>query len=561
MPDTFVALAMKLLDSRRGRYLFSLLSGLLLALAWPCIGDLTPLIFVAWVPLILVQERLITRAARPRAFYPHVLLAMGVWNICTTWWLWCVSESTGTKLFTLIGPNVGNVLLMSIPLVLARVARRWGGMRLGALAFVLFWLGFERFHLDWDLSWPWLTLGNVFADDVAWVQWYEWTGHLGGSLWVLLVNVFFASAVLGWPSAVVKWKTLLVPSLVVLLPLLGSVLYFRSMAGRLPDGSMEVVVVQPNIDPYGGKFEIDPLVQLDNMLALADQQVTDSTALVVLPETALQEDFDLENREGRLVRTGLWENQIEASRSVQRIVAWLQDHPHALVLSGMSPGRLYAATEEHPVSARRLGNSDLFYDVYNAAVLVDAQGRTHMYNKSKLVPGVELLPYEELLAPLAIDLGGTSGSLGRQEERSALPVNGAQVAPIICYESVYGDYVTGYVRNGADLLVIMTNDGWWDESPGHLQHLAFGRLRAIETRRAIARCANTGISCFIDPFGRLAQATEWWKPAVIRQRVALNSTLTFFARSGDLIGRCAFWASHGLVILLVVLYIRRRRAT
>ncbi|MEO8068143.1 MAG: apolipoprotein N-acyltransferase [Flavobacteriales bacterium] len=550
---------MKLLDSRRGRYLFSLLSGLLLALAWPCIGDLTALIFVAWVPLILVQERLVARSARPRAFYPHVLLAMGVWNICTTWWLWCVSESTGTKLFTLIGPNVGNVLLMSVPLVLARVARRWGGIRLGAVAFVLFWLGFERFHLDWDLSWPWLTLGNVFANNVAWVQWYEWTGHLGGSLWVLLANVVFAWALLRWNTAVVKWKTVLVPSLVVLTPLLGSLWYDLNGANCTTASSMEVVLVQPNIDPYGGKFETDPLVQLDNMLALADQEVTDSTAMVVLPETALQEDFDLENRDGHLVRTGLWENDIGGSRSVQRIVAWLGSHPGAAVLSGMSAGRLYQANEERPVSARRLGNSDLFYDVYNAAVLVTSQGVVGVYNKSKLVPGVEMIPYEEYLGPLSVDLGGTTGSLGRQEERSAMAVGSVQVAPIICYESVYGDYVTGYVRNGADLLVIMTNDGWWDESPGHLQHLAFGRLRAIETRRAIARCANTGISCFIDPCGRLEQPTEWWKPAVIRQRVALNSSLTFFARSGDVIGRSAFWASHGLVILLIVLYIRRRR--
>ena len=553
-------MALKLLDSRGGRLFFSLLSGLLLALAWPCIGDLTPLIFFAWVPLILVQERLIALGERPRVFYPHALLALAVWNACTTWWLYSVSEPMSTKLFAVIGPNVGNVLLMSIPLVLARVARRWGGGWTGAIAFLVFWIGFERFHLDWDLSWPWLTVGNVFANDVQWVQWYEWTGHLGGSLWVLVVNVLLAAVLLRGSNAIAAWKLGLVPALVVLLPILGSYWYDVNITNCTADRSMEVVVVQPNIDPYGGKFSMDPLVQLDRMLEQAGTLVTDSTVLVALPETALQEDFDVRRRDdGRLLLVGLWENDIASSRSVQRIVAWLQAYPHITVLAGMSSGRLYEAGDERPASARQMGNSDLYYDACNAAVLVDAHGATRVYNKSKLVPGVELMPFEEVLGPLSIDLGGTTGSLGKQEERSAWPVGSAHVAPVICYESVYGDYVTGYVRNGADLLVILTNDGWWDETPGYLQHMAYGRLRAIETRRAIVRCANTGISCFIDACGRVEQPTGWWQPAVIRQRVALNSELTFFSRHGDYIGWSAFWASPILIVVMMALYVKRLR--
>jgi len=547
---------MKLLDSRRGRYLFSVLTGLLLAAAWPAIGDLTPLIFVAWVPLILVQERLIRLDARPRAFYPHALVALAVWNALTTWWLWCVSESVGTKLFTLVFPNVGNVLLMSIPLVFARVARRWVGPWMGAAAFIVFWLGFERFHLDWDLSWPWLTLGNVFANDVAWVQWYEWTGHLGGSLWVLLVNVLLVGVIVGWPSTVSKLKLCFAPAVVLLLPVLGSLAYDASLTKRMGTRAMEVVVVQPNIDPYGGKFSLDPLVQLDDMLAQADGLITDSTQLVVLPETALQEDFNVIPENGGLVLEGLWENDIGASQSVKRIVEWLKTHPRAAVLAGMSSGRLYRAGDERPRSARHMRGSDLYYEVFNASVLVHPDGTTRMYNKSKLVPGVEFMP--DILGALSLDLGGTTGSLGTQEERSALPVAGTAIAPIICYESVYGDYVTDYVRNGAGLLVIMTNDGWWDETPGHLQHLAFGRLRAIETRRAIARSANTGISCFIDPTGRVHQPTEWWQPAVLREHVSVNEEITFFVRHGDLIGRCAFWAGGAFLLVLVGMGIKRR---
>lgn len=550
---------MKLLDRRGGRYAFSALSGLLLAAAWPCIGGVTPLIFLVWVPLIVLQEHLLERGARPRAVYPHFLLALVVWNLCTTWWLWCVSEPIGTKLFTLIGPNVGNVLLMSVPLVLARVVRRWTGRVLGAFAFVVFWVAFERFHMNWDLTWPWLTLGNVFANRVEWVQWYEWTGHMGGSLWVLVANVLIATVVVQWKSGA-RRKLMAVATSWVLLPLMGSVWYDLNITNcSSGNRSMEVVIVQPNIDPYNSKFAIDPLVQLEGMLAQAGSRMTDSTRLVVLPETALQEDFGGRLENGRVVLYGLWENDINASRSVQLIKRWLRKYPQARVLSGMSSGRYYAPGEPAPLTARPFGPNGEHYDAYNAAVLVDTSGATHLYNKSKLVPFVELMPFEEVLGSLealALDLGGTAGSLGTQEERSALPVADARVAPIICYESVYGGYVTGYLENGADVLVIMTNDGWWDETPGHLQHLAYGRLRAIETRRSIVRCANTGISCFIDACGRVEQPTDWWQPAVIAQRVSLNREQTLFARTGDLIGAAALWAAP---LLLVGAFLMRRR--
>lgn len=550
---------MKLLDQRGGRYALSVLSGLLLAAAWPCIGDLTPLVFIAWVPLLLVQERLIERGARPRTVYPHFLLAMAVWNLCTTWWLWCVSEPLGTKAFTLIGPNVGNVLLMSVPLVLARAVRRWTGRGLGSLAFVVFWLAFERFHMNWDLTWPWLTLGNAFANRVEWVQWYEWTGHMGGSLWVLVANLLVARAVLRWKSTP-RWRLVFGPLAWVGVPILGSVWYDVNITNcDLGKRGIEVVVVQPNIDPYNGKFALDPLVQLQGMLAQAESRMTDSTRLVVLPETALQEDYGAHMENGRVVLDGLWENDINASRSVWTIERWLQKHPQVRLLAGMSAGRFYAAGEPAPITSRPFGPNGEHYDAYNAAVLVDTSGATHLYNKSKLVPFVELMPFEEVtgsLDALALDLGGTTGSLGTQEERSALPVAGAKVAPIICYESVYGDYVTGYLANGADLLVIMTNDGWWDKTPGHLQHLAYGRLRAIETRRSIVRCANTGISCFIDACGRVMQPTAWWEPDVIAQRVSLKNEMTFFASTGDLIGAAALVLAP--LLLATALMMRRR---
>jgi apolipoprotein N-acyltransferase len=300
------------------------------------------------------------------------------------------------------------------------------------------------------------------------------------------------------------------------------------------------------------------------MLIQAEALMTPATTLVVMPETSLQEQPRLQEDHGRLIFSGLWENDLEASASVQRIRAFLAKHPGAALVTGMSSAYLYPAGAELPVSAHLMENLGRGFDSYNAALLVRPDGSVEPYHKSKLVPGVELLPFEEVIGPLAgtvaLDLGGTTGSLGVQAEREVLatPDGRVKVAPIICYESIYGDHVAAHVRNGATLLTIMTNDGWWDDSPAYKQHLAYGRLRAVETRRSIARSANTGISCFIDQRGDVHEATNWWVPDARRMTLLARTDLTFFVRHGDLIGLCAEWACLFTMMLMLVQRLRRR---
>lgn len=542
----------------RGRWVYALsalVTGALLGIAWPAIGGATPLIFIAWVPLLLAEERFATsdRSRRPRSFMLYVLLALAVWNALTTWWLFCVREDLSTRLFTVIGPNIGNDVLMCIPWWIMRATRRTFGARAHAgrwarLALVIAWTGFERFHMHWDLSWPWLTLGNVFAEHTQWVQWYEITGHLGGTLWVWGVNMLAFRWVMQrhGGGAVAVAAAVLVP---------WGLSQWRYASFQQKGDPVEVVVVQPNIDPYTDKFNGDPLRQLDDMLAMAGTACTDRTALVVLPETALQEQPRLENDGSRLLFHGLWENDLEGSQSVQRIRAFLARHKGLSVIAGMSSAYLYPEGAALPVTARLDPALHRGFDAYNAALLVRPDGSVEPYHKSKLVPGAELLPFESVLGPLAgavaLDLGGTTGSLGVQEEREVMSTDRLHIAPVICYESIYGDHVAAHVRNGATLITIMTNDAWWDDTPGYRQHLAYGRLRAVETRRAVARSANTGISCFIDQRGDLHEVTDWWTRDVRKDVLLARSDLTLYVRWGDWIGiPCEALAGAWLLVLL-----------
>ena len=213
-------------------------------------------------------------------------------------------------------------------------------------------------------------------------------------------------------------------------------------------------------------------------------------------------------------------------------------------------------------TARKFPQSDAYYDMYNAAIQVGAADQPQVYHKSKLVQGVEKMPFASILKPLedfALDLGGTIGSLGSQDESSVFQsaFSDFKVAPVICYESIYGEYVASYVQKGANLIFIMTNDGWWDDSPGYKQHLAYARLRAIENRRSIARSANTGISCFINQRGDILNATDWWQEAVIQGTLNANHELTVYTKAGNYLARLASFIATGLLIFA---FVNSRRA-
>jgi apolipoprotein N-acyltransferase len=119
--------------------------------------------------------------------------------------------------------------------------------------------------------------------------------------------------------------------------------------------------------------------------------------------------------------------------------------------------------------------------------------------------------------------------------------------------------MTNYIRNGADFITIITNDGWWGNTPGHRQHLAMASLRAVETRRAIARSANTGISAFINQRGDVLQATRYWEQAALRGELRLNRELTFYVRYGDYIGWAAVWLSLAGILFALVNGLLKRR--
>ncbi|WP_426489741.1 apolipoprotein N-acyltransferase [Hymenobacter sp. 102] len=521
--------------------MLALLGAFLLWLGWPVHpAPLAAVLLVGWVPYLTLEHLLTRRGASGWKVWRYSYLLLLLWNLFTTYW---VSYSTLGGGITAV---VANAALMSLPLTAFRLTKKHFGPRLGYASLPVFWIAFEQLHLHWFLTWPWLTLGNGFAQANQWVQWYEYTGFLGGSLWMWVVNllVFFAfrdyraaSRPGGLPLSRVQLQRLvLLPLLAVLLPI-GLSKFIESRYQEKGE-TAEVLVVQPNIDPYNEKFEggsrfVSYDEQLTRLLTLTEQNLTPQTKLVLWPETSLDETY--------------FEATFNSYPKVQRLREWLSRHPGLDLITGLTSVQQYGPDKAKASPTARFREDLGYYDVFNAAVHLPGPGQ--FYHKSRLVPGVEGVP--PWLSMFVIDLGGTAGGLGSQEERTVyqMATPALKVAPVICYESVYGDFVNQYAQNGATLIGIITNDGWWSDSPGHLQHLQYATLRAIETRRDVARSANTGISGFINQKGEITQQTGWWVPAVSRATVHLNTELTFYVQHGELLGP----ACQVLAVLLLVL--------
>ena len=523
--------------------LLSLASGLLLAASWPERG-FTVLIFVAWVPFLVLEDYILknktffSRGAVVLYSYPGFLL----WNVLTTWWV--INSSLAGALMAFIL----NALFMALVFGLFHLIRKKiFPKKTGWMALMAVWFSYEYLHMNWDLTWSWLNLGNVFATHPRWVQWYEFTGVFGGDFWIIAVNILGFVLLKKIVNKEIQRRGIILKSfgilLAVIIPM--AISYYIYYAYKEKGDFAQVVVVQPDIDPYNEEFSTPAQELLNNMLAIARQKTDASTDMVFFPETSIPHN--------------LWESDFPMTFVYDSIRNFQgnYDNPPAVVM-GLSTRKLFLPGQRKDVAAKEMSSGN-YYASYNTAGFIMPDGEINFYHKAKLVPGVERMPFPNLLKPLeklTIDMGGTSGSLGTSEHRKIFSWNKIKAGTIICYESIYGEFVTGYVREGANLLAIITNDGWWGNTPGYRQHFAYARLRAIETRRDVARAANTGISGFINQRGDVFQATKYWQPAVQKREVRLNTKLTFYVKYGDYLARFSLLISALFILIAISLMLR-----
>lgn len=506
-----------------------ILSVILLIPGWLGLSGFT--LLAAFVPLLWISASYDGTRRNWWRMCGWAALTFALWNIATVWWIWNATP-LGPVAATLASTFWNLLAFMSFHSVSKKAPKN-----LAYVTLVAAWIATEYWYSAGDFSWPWLTLGNGFSHDVWAVQWYEYTGVFGGSLWVLLGNILLFEAVRSR-----SLRRSIAAALCIALPPILS-LAIRSSRALPDEGSVEVSIIQPNVDCYD-KFHGDSRRQERNIVDLIGRVPADAQ-FILLPETAVpgyyREPLLSGFRPGQNQRGPFWTELADSLRS---------GHPGAMLIAGANTTRHYPPGAETP-TARREYFASGYFDVFNSAVGIDSAGRVQIHHKGRLVIGVETTPtwVFDILKFLVIDLGGTVGQIGKGPHGSVFEHNGVGVGPAICYEGLYGDFYGGFVRRGAQFMAIISNDGWWGDTPGYRHLFSISRLRAVEHRRAIARAANTGLSGFISPLGEVGETLGWEQRGVISDSVPLCSRMTFYTRYGDYLARIAQY-----VLLLCLLY-------
>lgn len=444
------------------------------------------------------------------------------WNVSTLWWVWNASPSGA------ISMALANTIILACPWILYSVTQRQCCSSLLAyLVWIATQLSVEYLHYNWEGNFPWLNVGNIFSYIPSTVQWISYTGIAGISLWILLVN-----AVLHFIISRDKWSNRWFGCMVMLIafPMLGSMAWQSIHNEFNQKAEQPVLILQPNIDTYTQKFDENTIYQqVDKFLRLsatAQQRISDTgSTLWVWPETCIPPLMNA--------------HYIDYEPILKPVHNYLIQHPNIQILMGVS---LY--------DDRAKKNTRL----YNAAILLNSKGVQGLHIKSKLVPGAEQIPFQkqlQFLDKFIINLGGASGSLSEDTTLHLFMLSPKhKFSTTICYESVFGEYTANFIKNGSMFIALITNDDWWGNTPGHVQHFNYARLRAIENRRYIVRSANTGISAIIDAYGNvISPQLSYKQEGTIVGKIPMITYETFYTQHGDYIYRGAF-----ILLLLSVGY-------
>lgn len=520
------------------------LSGCLLGFAFPP-SPFYSLAYVSFVPFFFLFERMKSYGQLTRYFY----LFMLVFHVITVYWTGGFTHMKDPYLMM-----AGSLLLILHPffylpgILCSFFVRKKLGPIWGLIGFVLLWVVIEYSHSLGEFSFPWMAIGNSQAYDLLRIQIAEYTSVYGLSFLILTFNVLAFIWIAQTTSN--RWQLLSSRSvmtlfglfLIYMLPWFYGKSAINAFSGLGIHGSIKIGLIQPNIDPFGKWGEgsnPDPFrYQMEKHLNATRSFEHDSVDLVLWCETAIPSRILLASHvlEWQKLKSSL-------------------DSIGLPVLTGF-PYTEFFDSLHAPITAHQIMNSSTYYEDYNSVMLIVPHQRVNeVYKKMKLVPFAERIPYAQavpfLMKPLRWSVGISGWGLGKDTVLFTMKSRkGTEeyFAGIICYESAFPDFVRQFVLRGAQFIVVLTNDSWWGNTSGTYQHIAFASLRAIENRRWVVQCANGGISAFVDPVGRVHQATQMYTATAIESNIEPRSGETFYDRHGDVFAQFCVLLAIGFTL-------------
>jgi apolipoprotein N-acyltransferase len=526
-----------------------IVSGLLIGFSFPFIDVIptAPFAWIGFVPLLLELENHLTNFKR---FAWSAFLVMVIFNAISACW---VLVATIPGALILWFPHA---FINTIPFLILYPIQRRIGWTTSLYLLPLLWTVWEWLHIQSEFSFPWLLMGNTQSTIPLMIQYAEFTGVWGITLWVMSVNICVYFFVKGYKAKIKK--QLIAVSVILACLIIFPVIYYLIITDddKLQHTSepLKVTIVQQNVDPFAKwDFEKFPII-MNRLFILTDQSVANEKPdLLVWPETAIPYYILMSGPEGEF-RDKLFE----------KIEDW-----NTALLTGFSDVDIYNDSTKRKPFTFFESETGLYYDPFNSAMILQPGViNPKVYRKIKLVPFAEKVPYSDIFPSIAnytFSVAGISGWI-EGDSVSVLPLirennDTIKIAGLICFEGLYPDYVTEFIRRGAQVLIIITNDGWFGPTHALLQHASFARIRAIETRRPLVRCGNTGISFFVDRFGRVSGQLPWWEELTSTQEIYPESGITFFVQHPDLLPQiCLTLSLLFLPLVFIRKYIIRRNS-
>lgn len=531
----------------------SIFTGVLLALAFPPI-PLFPFAFFAFLPLLLFIEKKIENRSNANFFW-NVYLIFVIYHTSSNWWISSFQEQTDPFLMASgFALDVAHPLFFLIPIYIYYRVRRKLGFGMAVFSFPVIWTGWEYFHSLGEFSYPWLALGNTQIYNLNWIQFIDITGVFGATFLITFVNALLLIIYKNINSGLIlkklglnlKWFLIIIA--IIIFPIIYG--YFQRSKwsdSKIESEKLHIGIVQPNKFPWA-KWAAGEIDQIQTMMKISDSLRTENTniELFLWPETSILSV----RRYGFNEAKDLWFLQ-----------DWVDSSGKSLI-SGFVHRYFYQENEERQITARPYGDTGKFYEHFNSALMLNPNSIPQTYHKMKLTPFAERIPNVEyfsfLMEYIKWGVGISSWGLGRdQHNMSYIQANDStDVGNIICIESIYPEFCKNFAYQGAEFLTIITNDSWYDGTPGPEQHWLIAKIRAIENRRYIARCANSGVSGFIAPNGETISRLPQYERAGISGHIKLIQEKSFYTRYGDILARSLMYLT---LILWLMSFIYSRK--
>ncbi|MFZ4620108.1 MAG: apolipoprotein N-acyltransferase [Bacteroidota bacterium] len=519
--------------------ILSISTAALLSLSFPPF-PLGVLACVGFVPFLILSDS-IERFGR---YFRYSYLTFFLFSIFALYWVGGFTHGkdpylmiAGAALF------LWEPLVLSIPALVYFFVKKSLRSRYAVLTFPFIWITMEWLYALGELAFPWLTLGNTQTYQLEKIQFADITGVYGLSFWLLCINILVYFLVRVVQSGVKDKKRYYLAAAIVVLYLLPDLYRPSENNFHHPENKQVTVgIVQPNIDPWskweGANSFLSRWAQSQHYLEVIGSHVNKNTDIVVLPESAILLNLPAYN-----------EQMSEFKKMV--------DSLNVAVVSGYVRIQYYEPENAPPTSSAIRGTS-IRYDSFNSIMYVEPKNNVvQTYSKMRLVPFAERIPYADkvsfLIEPLRWGVGISNWGLAKDSTVFVSKSNGTKFLAMVCYESIFPEFVSQFVGKGAEFLIFTTNDSWWGNTSGARQHNQYSILRAVENRRWVVRCANGGISSFVDPMGRMFDQTSMYTEAYIQRSIEPLQQKTFYSQHGDWLARiCA--SITALILLFSISY-------